>query len=461
MVHDARPVANGIRTDHPVPDLPFVDDSHIPVDDPSGIEAIGRHQGTDMWGREDRTRDGGWVAFTTDPQRHDLAWCVRWHPVHGRSVLLFRDEDAAGMHTVLGEAALLFRAGGYWWDGGTWYRPAQVWDAAGEDHYRRPVPAATSVTAADLLQAGGHPERGAVLDVADIGPSTPPAGRWLDDLALWAMRRPADSERAAAVVTLSAPELSGDQLVGVAELARIGGVAASTLRAYIARGEGDVPPPQATVSGRSAWARPVAEDWAERRRRSPEGLTAAVTTARAGTAETAPGIADVWHLFTRAFFSTLWGNTAERKRWAMRWRTPGAVHDVAENLGWYVAAGVQDGQIVPTSDLAITIRHAVLDELAEGQQLHQDVSEDSNDEAAFYGITPPVIRMLDWLIRHQPVIAGPTMGQIVGEAERRLEIPRQVSERSLRLALALDSKLDDDQREDFLGRALSPQHHKG
>ncbi len=49
-----RAIANGLHTDHPVPDLPFVDDSHIPVEDPEAIEATGRHAGTDMWGRFDR-----------------------------------------------------------------------------------------------------------------------------------------------------------------------------------------------------------------------------------------------------------------------------------------------------------------------------------------------------------------------------------------------------------------------
>src|SRR6185437_14328803 len=106
-----RAVANGLRTDHPIPDLPFVDDSHIPVDDPAGIEAVGRRPGTDMWGREDRVGPGeGWVAFTTDPIRHDLAWFVRCHPDHGRSVVLYHDRDIASvhsLHTVLEERALL------------------------------------------------------------------------------------------------------------------------------------------------------------------------------------------------------------------------------------------------------------------------------------------------------------------------------------------------------------------
>lgn len=137
-----RPLANGIQTDHPVPELPFANDSHIPLHDPRAIEAVGRHQGTGMRGREDRCYGSeGWVALTTDPIRHDLAWCVRWHPKRGRSVLLCRDEDASQLHPRWLGGQLLFRSGGYWWDVTTWYRPAQVWDTASEDFFRRPVPA--------------------------------------------------------------------------------------------------------------------------------------------------------------------------------------------------------------------------------------------------------------------------------------------------------------------------------
>ena len=66
--------------------------------------------------------------------------------------------------------------------------------------------------------------------------------------------------------------------------------------------------------------------------------------------------------------------------------------------------------------------------------------------------------MLDWLIAHNPDSAQHTIGELVGEAERRLEIPRQVTEHSLRLALDLDSsKLDSERRREFLNRAFPPQ----
>jgi hypothetical protein len=96
-------VANGLRTDHPIPDLPLVDDAHLPLEDPQELEAVGRHPGTDTWGRYDPVFDGevdtGWIAFTTAPGRHELGWVVRFHPEHGRSVILYRDEDVASAHT--------------------------------------------------------------------------------------------------------------------------------------------------------------------------------------------------------------------------------------------------------------------------------------------------------------------------------------------------------------------------
>jgi hypothetical protein len=49
--------------------------------------------------------------------------------------------------------------------------------------------------------------------------------------------------------------------------------------------------------------------------------------------------------------------------------------------------------------------------------------------------------MLDWLIGHHPQAAHHTIGEIVGDAERRLEIPRDVTAQSIRTALGLDSRL--------------------
>lgn len=107
------------------------------------------------------------------------------------------------------------------------------------------MPTAT-VTAADLLQTGGDADKGRVLDVDQIDPDDPSRSeRWLDDLACWTADRHAGQRPLPrCVVTLSAPELTGDHLVGVPQMAQIAEIAPSTLRAYIARGEDGIPQPQ-------------------------------------------------------------------------------------------------------------------------------------------------------------------------------------------------------------------------
>lgn len=464
--HKLQPVANGLRTDHPIPDLPFVDDAHIPIDDPHAVEAIGRHHGTGTWGRHDPCHDGGWRAFTTDPVRKDLAWLIRWHPQHGRSVILYRDADVASAHSSYRDTAQLFRAGGYWWDGTTWYRPSQIFDYASEKYVRRRVPAATTVTATHLLDSDtADAGNGHILDIDQVDLDTPYQGRWLDDLAAWAAHRPT-TDTSSHVVKLAAPELTADQLVSLTQMAQIADVAPSTLRAYVSRGEADVPQPQATVSGRNVWARPVAEEWAELRHRSSESLDQSVS-AKVGAASLPIGVAELWKQFNRIFTSTLWENPERRKRWALRWRTQQAIEQVAEELGWDVAASLN--AIIPFEDLATTIRHAFLDEFATDQQRHRTLHEYSRQAARaagkpepayeppiFYGVVPHAARMLDWLIRHHPSTAAHTISEIIGEAERRLDIPRDVTEHSLATALALDGQLDEKTRKDFLERVFTP-----
>ena len=460
-------VANGLRTDHPIPGLPFVDDSHIPVDDSAAIEAIGRHPGGETWGRDDPARPrgrAGWVAYTTDPGRHDLAWVVRWHPEHGRSVVLYRDDDAVVAYTDYVDGPLLFRSGGYWWDGATWYRPAQVLDWPGEDYYRRPVPASATVSAADILAGRpADPGRGAVLDIAGIDPDASYEGRWNDDLALWAARRDGHGlDRC--VVSLTAPELAAENLIGAGGLAEITGIAPSTLRAYIARGEADVPLPQAVIGGRSLWARPVAEEWAEQRQRDPDAVDAAVSLPGWYGDPVPVGQAELAATLTRSFLADLWDYRPFRGRWALRWRTKDHVREVAAALGHQAASYVLR-TLIPAEALSATLEHAFLDELAEGQRLHRATSADGKlrlagpdgtaDEMPHYGIMPKVAEMLGWLARHRPSTAGRLIGSLTGEAERRLGIPRHVTEQTIRVALALDGDLGDT-LDEFLRRVFTP-----
>jgi hypothetical protein len=450
------PVANGLRTDHPIPDLPFVDDSLLPLDDPAAIEDIGRGKGEGMWGREDRCEEG-WFAFTTDPVRTDLAWAVRYHPEHGRSVVLYRDEEASMVHQVhLYDAprALLFRAGGYWWDGIAWFRPGQVYDFAEEKYYERVVPSAVSVTAADLLQQGGDASRATVLQIGDLSVGDdgrgPLAGDWIDHLARWAQARDGRGLEAA-VVNVMAPELSGDQLIGPTQVAELAGIAPSTLRAYLARGEGDLPLPQARVGSRNLWARVVAQEWVEQRHRSDDGVETAMAGEHDGHT-LPPGIAEAWTTFSRTFFSFLWERPAFRKRWGLRWRTQDSVKEVAETLSWDVAASIP--KLVGLYDLAVTVRQAVLHEFACGKDNHNAIGANHT----YYGITRPVARTLAWLIRHDPSTAARTIEQINGEALRALEIPRQVSERSIATALSLDGSFDIATLNDFLARVFAPKN---
>ncbi|MGW7210033.1 hypothetical protein [Streptomyces sp. NPDC054837] len=453
-MHRYQPVANGLHTDHPVPGLPFVDDSHIPVDDPAAIEAIGRRHEGGTWGRWDREggTKGAWLAFTTDPIRQDLAWVVRHHPQHGRSVLLVPDSDASPWHSAWWGPQLLFRQGGYWWDGTTWYRPDQVWDAPGERFEHRPVKAATTITPADLLDDNAHPGGGRLLKVANLDTDAPPPDVWNDHLALWAASRPSDARPLSqCVVRLSAPELAADQLIGVPEMAKIGGIAASTLRAYIARNQRDVPPPQATINGRSLWARPVAEDWAQERDRSPENAAAKLTSAQD---DLSIGLSELRQSLARRFLGALWERPDWRKRWALRFRTESAVHEIADDLALSVATDTDS--IIDRHDLAATVRHAVLDEFATGKEL--DEATGGTGPTTFYGITTPVVHMLDWLIRHHPRTAHSAISETIGDAERRMDIPRDVSAASIRTALGLDSKLPRQALTDFLERALPAGH---
>jgi predicted DNA-binding transcriptional regulator AlpA len=362
-----------------MPGLPFVDDSHLPLDEgPEAIEAVGRNQGEGMWGRYDHNhQSGGWYAFTTDPLNHSLGWSVRYHPEHGRTVLLLRDAETSLLHSLWSGDQLLFRAGGYWWDGSSWYRPGQVWDPVEQDYERRKARAAITVTAVDMLDGRADPARAHLGKVTVFDPDAPRPENWPDHLALWAQHHqerddtlPLDK----CVVDVASPELTGGQLIGLPEMAELGGITASTLRAYISRGNSEVPQPQATVNGRDQWARAVAEDWVEARRRSHEGVRATMT---AGDRDhLSPGAAEVRDHFADDFHSLLWDRPDVRKRWVLRARNEGSVREVADALAWDVAVSLD--RILPTDLLGPTVVGAVRrghraeppepDELQEGRQ---------------------------------------------------------------------------------------------
>ncbi|MGW9069515.1 MerR family transcriptional regulator [Streptomyces yangpuensis] len=457
------PLANGVRTDHPVPGLPFVDDSHIPLDEgPAAIEAVGRNKADGMWGRYDTIRqsEGAWYAFTTDPLDHSLGWSVRYHPEHGRTVLLMRDGDTSPLHSAWSGDQLLFRAGGYWWDGITWYRPGQVWDPVTQDYERRKARAAITVSAADMLDGRADPARAHVSKVLTFEPKEPAPENWADHLALWAQLH---QEREGAlpldrcVVDLATPELTGAQLLGVPEMAELGGITASTLRAYISRGNSEVPQPQATVGGRDQWARAVADDWVEARQRSREGVRSVMSAGDRD--ELSRGAAEVRDHFAADFHGTLWERPDVRKRWVLRARNEGSVREVADALAWNVAVSLD--RVLPTEPLGHTVVDAVLHSFADAVAM--DCNGDNPTESApgeeklwMLYVSRPVAEMLDWFIRHHPESAHHYIGEIMREAHRQWGIPAEETVRTLRTAISMDGKMSDEDRKTFFALLAPP-----
>ncbi|WP_042428016.1 hypothetical protein [Streptacidiphilus anmyonensis] len=444
------PIANGLRTDHPVPGLPFVDDSHLPLNEgPEAIEAVGRNQGKGMWGRWDKNRaGGGWRAFTTDPLDHTLAWAVRYHPEHGQTVLLVSNGNTSFLHGQWDGEELLFRAGGYWWDGTTWYRPGQIFDPLTGGHERRKARMAVTVTAADLLDKHADPAAARIAAVTGFAPGAPRPDNWHDHLALWARHH---QERADArpleqcVVDLSSPELVASQLLGAPELAELGGISASTLRAYISRGSSEVPLPQATVGNRDQWSRAVAQDWVEARQRSYQGVGEVMS---AGDRDSlSPGAAEVRDRFAADFQHTLFDRPDLRKRWALRHRNKESVGEVADTLAWSVGASLD--QIVPTRHLGQTVLAAVVHDFTDSIEMFADERAAEGVKWWHLNLMPPVAKTLDWYIRCFPGEAHAVIGEIQSQAHKLWQVPAADTLAALQSALSLDGELTEQQRETY------------
>lgn len=269
-----RIIANGVRTDHPIPQLPFVDDSMLDLNDRHQIESIGRNKGEGLWGREDLTygvRDG-WRAFTTIPSHPNLAWVVKHHPRHGNVVVLVDDEDAVDEYSAEPETALIRRYGGYWWDGDAWHRSSARVDPVTWKRVYETVPGARSMTVGELLGSfpnHDHPAPPMTVEAmaanyrANGGSrKLPPMDAWVrHDLPVWLSTRndPADADHA--VVTLTAPELEPTSMLTTKDVAARAGVTESTVRAYRTRGQ--MPDPQ--IEQPTLWSVPVIERWLARR----------------------------------------------------------------------------------------------------------------------------------------------------------------------------------------------------
>lgn len=259
------PLANGIRTDHPIPGLPFVDDSMLDLTDRASIEVIGRGAVEGQWGRADPLAgsDSDWTAFTTIPHRPTLAWSVRHYEDYGTTVTLVADDDAASAHELSHEPVLT-RAGGYWWDGATWYRPESAHDPVTREVTHSPVPEAKTITVATVLTRDQPQEPKALTPLDEITTDTPAlthevTAAWVaNHLSAWLIHHtdPADWDRA--VVTVAAPELESSHMLTVAAVAQNASLSQDTIRSYLSRDQ--MPAPQTRIPA-IMWSAPVITDW--------------------------------------------------------------------------------------------------------------------------------------------------------------------------------------------------------
>lgn len=278
------PVANGIRTDHPVPGLPFVDDALLDLNDPDAIEKIGRNRGDGMWGRTDLYNmvSGAWRAFTTDPTNNDYAWVVTHHPENGTSVLLYADDDAVNAYSYKdfenkGVIPLIVRAGGYWSDGSTWRRPTALRDPVTSEFFWDQPQNARSLTAEEALAiTTGATERQKVHSLSEVARGNAPVESypaWVShSLTFWAGQRPEGSlALGKCILDIQAPELEQGALLDNTQAAEMAGVETSTWRAYVSRGTAPEPQVGSLGKNRSRWSLPIIEAWAAKRERDESG----------------------------------------------------------------------------------------------------------------------------------------------------------------------------------------------
>ncbi|MFE1782426.1 hypothetical protein ACFW9F_07500 [Streptomyces sp. NPDC059506] len=449
-----QPVANGLRTDHPVPGLPFINDERLLLDNPDAIERTGRNQGEGLWGRTDRLRGGGWVAFTTETKNRDYAWAVHQHPEHGRTVLLIRDKDMSSLHHdwMYGGNGFLYRHGGYWWDGACWYRPQQIVDLAYEGHEARAVAGAVTVTAIDVLARPATSHTARVAKIADFTASEGPLPHWREHLALWAShRKPGSRPLDQCIVDLQAPELDPACFVDRAGLAQIAELELEDLP-HPKHGRKDLPLPQAETAEGPRWSRPVAHDWAEQYHRThgPEKLLSATTTF--GT-DQPRGLVDDHNRLTKIIADSLQDAEDRKKNRLFTRGSSTNQEELAAHLAWWPAVAMNDGTdgFIPLTSVRTTIVEAVLGGLA------RDAKDTDDSKSVFLGdIMADVVHLIDWYILREPQLAPALFGEICLDARLRFGLdPKDVGD-LLRRSLNLDSGLDRQTINALLDLALPP-----
>ncbi|GAA2616103.1 hypothetical protein GCM10010304_81980 [Streptomyces roseoviolaceus] len=455
-----RPVANGTRTDHPAPGLPFVNDGRLPLDNPDAIERTGRNQGEGLWGRTDRMRDGGWVAFTTEPKNQAFAWAVYQHPVHGRIVLLIHDGDLGSLHHIwlYGRSGFLFRHGGYWWNGERWHRPGQAWDAAYERYDPRPVANQVTITAADLVKAPGTPQRASVSTIASFTAPEAPVANWHDHLALWAQHRaPGARPLEACVVDLHAPELEPDSLVDMTGLSKIAAVPAGDMPDLRYGGAKELPEPQDDSDGTMRWSTPVARDWAENyhQKNGPRALLSATTSY--GATQPA-GLVNSHNRLRKNFLEDLTEPRGKRRKPYLK---GDEAREAADSLAWTAATSLMYGHdygLIPHSPLRDVLVDAVVGQFTEDGERKRKTQK---KEITLSDLSTSTVKMLTWYFQHHPDHTASILGEICLEARVRLGLaPAQVGN-LLRRSFHMDSGLGEGIIDRLMDMALPPSANEG
>ncbi|MFJ4866617.1 hypothetical protein [Streptomyces sp. NPDC088748] len=449
-------VANGLRTDHPVPGLPFINDERLPLDNPDAIERTGRNPGAGLRGRTDPLSVGGWVAFTTEPKNPAYAWAVHHHPEHGRTVLLIHNGDRSDLHHewAYGNSGFLDRHGGYWWDGTAWHRPGQVVDRAFERYDARLVHDALTVTAADLLAHPINPGDASIAKIADFAAAAVPLRAWCDHLALWAQQRhqlPHARSLDQCVIDLRAPELEPANLVDRTGLAKIAQLAPDELP-HPKHGRRDLPPPQAGTAENPLWSEPVAGDWAEQYR-STHGPAILLSNTTSFGITQPRGLVSDHNRMTEIIRHGLEYEGDMSTKWrSARKDDP---YDAAATLAWWPAVALTDNpaSLFPVSALRTTLIEAVLGSLADDVDRARKWGK---EKPSLGDIRTDVVKLLDWYIERKPGHTAGLLGEILLIARTRLDLPPQKVASLLRRSLHLDSAMDGDTVDALLEMALPP-----
>ncbi|MFI0968412.1 hypothetical protein ACH4S8_44855 [Streptomyces sp. NPDC021080] len=75
-------------------------------------------------------------------------------------------------------------------------------------------------------------------------------------------------------------------------------------------------------------------------------------------------------------------------------------------------------------------------------------------------LSVPLAKMLSWFIQHFPTSAQWYVGEIMGEADKQLGIPAQVTGEALRRSATTNGELDEQTAKEFFSRAV-PREPEG